>query len=187
MKLSEITKDIISDKIIYKLLYSKERSDYDSSDYMIIFGSHLKELLDERINRALEIIKEKEIGKIIVSGGVGAYGDFNESEYIINKLTENGVSKENIIVENTSTNTEENVSNCIDIIKRIENNNDFSLLLLTSQPHLYRIVLEFNKQTSFKNILIDYPFNSIASYELVVGNEALRQLTVNEILKLKRY
>lgn len=130
--------------------YRLEKSNYSSADFMIIFGCHIKSFLDERIEFANLKFKNKNISKIIISGGVGVKGDFNESQYMLEKLLQKGIKRDDIIVENKSTTTEEKIINCIEIIKKNCNDKPVNILLISQQPHLKRIVSEFKKNNGYK-------------------------------------
>ena len=56
----------------------------------------------------LKILKEHDYGKIVLTGGIGVNGDFNESEYMKKFLVANNIDESKIIIENESTTTEEN-------------------------------------------------------------------------------
>lgn len=62
MRLTEINTQNITDDIIKKVLFSTIKSEFLEADCLIIFGCHLKPLLDERLECAIKILKSK--GKI---------------------------------------------------------------------------------------------------------------------------
>ena len=61
MKVSEIDSNKIDKNIIKKFFYNIRKEEYESADYIIIYGCHIKEILDERLNHALNILKNKKI------------------------------------------------------------------------------------------------------------------------------
>jgi len=189
VKISEIKNNQINDSLLYSIFYSSKKSKYDSVDFMIIFGCHIKEFLDERINYAINIKKNKQVNKIIVSGGIGLLGDFNESEYMIEKLVQNGVDRNKIIVENTSRTTEENVSNCTKILENLSRGKYVNVLLVSHQYHLRRIHNEFKKSLSFQkhNLLLDWPEHSLLSYKNIIENQKNRKIIIEEVERLVRY
>ncbi|MEG1597685.1 MAG: YdcF family protein, partial [Bacilli bacterium] len=138
MKLTEIDTKNITDDIIKKILFSTPKKEFFDVDCLIIFGCHLKPLLDERLDTTISIIKNKNVNRILLTGGIGVNGDFNESEYMKKKLLNCGIGEGSIITEDKSTTTEENIINCIQILKEnslIENKN---IVLVSSQAHLRR-------------------------------------------------
>lgn len=55
MRLTEINTQNITDDIIKKVLFSTIKSEFLEADCLIIFGCHLKPLLDERLECAIKI------------------------------------------------------------------------------------------------------------------------------------
>ena len=117
MRFTELNIENITDEIIEKVLFNTPKENFEEADCLIIFGCHLKELLDERLECAVNIIKKKKVDKILLTGGVGVHGDFNEAKYMKEFLLNNGIAEEIILVENKSTTTEENIINSIEILK----------------------------------------------------------------------
>lgn len=189
MMLTDIDTNNIDAKIIKEVLFSTPTYDYREADVLIVFGCHLKFALDERINYALSILNTKKINKIILTGGVGAKGDFNEAEYMLNVLLSNGISRDAIIVEDKSTTTEENVINTIEILKSHDLLTNKKIILLSNEPHLRRIRMEFNHLVKNCNIeyVCEYPKNSLVSYDKVMETEESQALAVNEIKKIIRF
>lgn len=93
MFLTNIDIENINDEIIKQVLFSTSTVEYSEADCLIVFGCHIKALLDERIKLAINILHTKKIGKIIITGGIGVHGDFNESEYMKEVLLNNGISE----------------------------------------------------------------------------------------------
>ena len=97
MKLSEVVPNKLDNELIKKIFFSINKEKYDYADYIIIYGCHIKSLLDERLIHALSIIENKKYNKIVLTGGIGISGDFDESEYMYNYLIKKGINKERII------------------------------------------------------------------------------------------
>ena len=96
MKVSFVDSNELNDDLIKKIFFNTEKKQYDYADYLIIYGCHIKTMLDERLNHALAIIKNKKVGKIVLTGGIGVNGNFNESEY--NPIA---ASKKILVLENS--------------------------------------------------------------------------------------
>ncbi len=138
---------------------------------------------------AINLLHTKKIGKILITGGIGVHGDFNESEYMKEMLLNNGISENMILVENQSTTTEENITNSIEILRQnnlIENKKN---VFVSNQAHLRRIGMEFKKQVKDVNfsIIYEYPKTSLISLENVLKNNELRLMAVNEVKKIIRF
>lgn len=189
MKITDINIENITDEIIKKVLFSVPKIEYKEADCLIIFGCHLKPLLDERLKTAIDILKNKNIDRILLTGGIGVYGNFNESEYMKDILIKHGIKKEMILIEDKSTTTEENIINCLEILKKYELIKNKKIVLVSSEAHLNRIGMELKKQSkdNIFEIIYEYPSISIISFENVVKNPDLRLMAVNEIKKIIRF
>lgn len=99
----------------------------------------LSPLLKSRADKAIEfrnLQKEKNNKDLIFipSGGKGRDEVISEGEAISNYLIEQGISKKNILVENKSTNTYENIKYSYKLIKNKDSNIAFS----TTNYHVFR-------------------------------------------------
>lgn len=189
MKFTELDVDNITNEIIEEIFFKIPPKEYSEADCLIIFGCHIKSLLDERLKLAVEILGTKKINKILLTGGVGVYGNFNESEYMKEYLLNNGVKEENILIENKSTTTEENIINSIEILKNNDLLIDKKIVLLSQAVHLRRIGLEVKKQLSDINfeMIYEYPKISSLSYENIIKDDELKLRASNEIKKIIRF
>lgn len=186
MKLTDINTNNISDEIIKKVLFNTPKKEYLEADCLIVFGCHLKPLLEERINLAIDILNSKKINKVLLTGGIGVAGDFNESKYMEEALLNHGIKKEMILIEDKSTTTEENIINSIEILERHNLLKNNKIILVSSQAHLRRIGMEFKKQlndTKFE-IIAEYPSSSLLSFENIIKSDELKELIINEIKKI---
>lgn len=121
-------------------------------DYMIIYGSHKKRILDKRLNHALNIIKENNIDKIVLTGGIGLFGNFNESQYMSNYLIKKGINKNKIIIEDKSRTTKENNINTINLLDLKNAKKHLNIILVSQKLHLIRIKRQLNKLLNNNNI-----------------------------------
>lgn len=186
MKISDIKE--IDKNIIKKVLFNLPNNTmYEEADYMIIFGCHIKELMLERLNKGLELLNKKKISKIVITGGVGKQGDYNEAEFMSNYLINHNINSEKIIIEDKSTTTEENIKNTFNLLKNKLSNK--RIILVSNEPHLKRISMIIKKDyLRYNNELIyEYPKNSKLSYEEIISNEDLFALATSEIEKIKRF
>lgn len=189
MFLTNIDIENINDEIIKQVLFSTSTVEYSEADCLIVFGCHIKALLDERIKLAINILHTKKIGKIIITGGIGVHGDFNESEYMKEVLLNNGISENMILVEDKSTTTEENITNSIEILKQADLIENKRIVLVSNQAHLRRIGMEFKKQLKGINfeIIYEYPQTSLISLENVLKNNELKLMATNEVKKIIKF
>ena len=132
--------------IITNLIVINYKPEYDK-DYAIILGCGLMKdgsptpLLKGRIDRALSFYHEqlKATGKkltFICSGGQGSNEVISESQSMKNYLMENGISEEDIIMEDKSTSTYENMLYSKTIIDNI--NSDSKIVFSTNNFHVFR-------------------------------------------------
>ena len=189
MKVSFIDSNELNDDLIKKIFFNTEKEQYDYADYLIIYGCHVKTMLDERLNHALAIIKNKKVGKIVLTGGIGVNGNFNESEYMLNYLVNNGIDKSMIMVENKSTTTEENNINIMNMLNLKKITEPVNIVLVTQQLHLLRIIMHWNKILDNSNIKFyyDYVEDSNFSYENVIESVELKEILRKQVDKMKKF
>lgn len=189
MKLSELNSSELSNELIKKIFFNIKKENYQYADYVVIYGCHIKELLDERLNYALKILKEHNYGKIILTGGIGINGDFNESEYMRKFLVDNNIDEYKIIVENQSTTTEENNINIMNILDLKNVQNFTNIVLISQEFHLLRIILQWSKILNNDKIKFyyDYVNNSELSYDKIINSPELVELLKKQLEKTKQF
>ena len=137
---------ILFGAIILSLKAARHIPKYDK-DYILILGCQIKKdgtltpLLKARADRAIEFSKmqKENTGKNIVfipSGGKGTDEVIAEAQAVKNYLMEQGIKEENIIVEDKSKNTYENVKLSDKIIR--ERNKDAKVAFSTTNYHVFR-------------------------------------------------
>ena len=138
--------------IIIAIKSTKKKIDYNK-DYMIILGCKIKDdgtlppLLKGRVDKAInfrnkQLEKTKKDLVFVPSGGKGKDEVISEGEAISNYLLEQGIKKDNIIVENKSKNTYENIKNSYKLINNKKANIGFS----TTNYHVLRAGLIATEQ-----------------------------------------
>ena len=189
MKLTEINTENITNDIIEKVFFNTEKQKYKKADCLIIFGCHIKSILDERMTWALNLLNKKQIDKVLISGGIGVKGNFNEADYMKKILLNSGIEENKILIEDKSTTTEENIINSIQILKSKNLIENKTLVLVSNQIHLKRIGMEIKRQLSNfnTNIIYEYPLNDSFSFTKIITNNDLKRLAENEIKKIKRF
>ena len=125
---------------------SKHVPNYDK-DFVIILGSKIRDdgtltpLLKGRVDKAIEFAKEqyeKNKKKIIYipSGGKGTDEVISEAQAIKNYLISKGINKKQIIIEDKSTSTTENMKYSKLKIDNI--NSDGNIIFSTTNYHVFR-------------------------------------------------
>lgn len=110
---------------------------------MIILGAGLQgdkpsKILQYRLDKAYEYIKENPDIVVITSGGQGADEIISEGEAMRNYLIEKGCKGDNIYAECTSTTTEENFANSYEIMKELGMDKDTRTVFVTNDFHCFR-------------------------------------------------
>lgn len=123
-------------------------------NYIIIHGSGLiggervPKLLSNRIDKAIEIYKKSTVkAKLILSGGQGSDEKISEAEAMKRYLLEKGIPSSDLIKEDKSTTTYENLKNSKSIIDNRKG--DKKTVLVTSNYHVYR-ALRYSKKIKLK-------------------------------------
>ena len=138
--------------IIISIKSIRKKIEYNK-DYIIILGCKTKKdgtltpLLKGRVDKALEFrnnqlkINNKDL-IFISSGGQGSDELIPEAESIKNYLLEQGIKEKNILVENKSTNTYENIKYSNNLIKK----KDAKTIFSTTNYHVFRAGLIASEQ-----------------------------------------
>lgn len=102
----------------------------------------LSERLEKRLEYGLQLYKNNQVKKIIVSGGLGKEG-FYEGDKMKAYYIENGVPENSIIVDNYGNNTIATVDNTIKLKKQL---NFKSIIVVSQYFHLTRTKMLFRKR-----------------------------------------
>lgn len=125
------------------IIQSAVVSDSETVDYVLVLGAQVRgeEVsleLRERLDKSLEYIKDHPGMKIIVSGGQGSGEWITEAEAMKRYLVAHGVEEEQIIKEEKSTSTFENIKFTKEIVATISDKENIKLMIITSDFHLFR-------------------------------------------------
>lgn len=118
------------------------------SDCIIILGCQvrgmsLSQFLEERLNKGIELYNMGFAKYLIVSGGQGPGEDITEAEAMKTYLVSKGIDENNIIMEDKSSNTMENLKNS----KLIMDEKDFSTAIIVSNKYHLRRASIMAKRT----------------------------------------
>ncbi len=127
-------------KQITKYIFLESRP--QKADLAFVFGTrHV-----EATRKTIEIYNTKLVPLVLVSGGINAITKENEAEKMMAGLIDLGVNKKDIIIEDRSTNTLENVFFSRNVL---ENTVDFekikSILLIVKNYHSRRALMTIKK------------------------------------------
>ena len=109
------------------------------ADYVIVLGARVNGTkvslnLKYRLDAALDYIKDNPGCKVIVSGGQGKGEDITEGKAMEDYLASKGLSRNRIIKEEKSENTDENLRYSMDII----GNKSDKVVIVSNNFHIYR-------------------------------------------------
>ena len=132
-------------------------------DYIIVLGAKVNGTqpggaLRNRIATAGEYWKENNDTYIIASGGKGADEGISEAQCIYNGLTARGVPAENILLEDKSTSTAENMA----FSMRLAEKPDAKIGIVTNNFHLYRALKIARKTADNEFYAINVPTSLIS-------------------------
>ena len=117
---------------------AEEMSKHPNLEYIIVLGAHvegtrLTKALLERTRRTLEYLEENPDTKAVLSGGRGEGESITESQAMCNYLTEHGIDRDRLILEEKSTSTAENLKFSLALIGL-----DHSVGVVTNNFHVFR-------------------------------------------------
>ena len=119
---------------------------YVDFDYIVVLGAGLidglrpTKILANRLDKAIRVFnKSVSSCYIVVSGGQGADEKVSEAEAMHTYLIDKGIKNHQIILEDKSVNTFENIRNSFEIIKR--RGGRMRIAVVTSNFHVYRALL----------------------------------------------
>lgn len=123
------------------IIINSHGNDTDKVDYVVVLGAGLygetpSPTLHYRLNTALEYIRQYPDVKVVVSGGQGPDELITEAEAMKRFLLKHGVREEQIIKEDKSTNTMENLAFTRKVIN--DPKEKLKILIVTSEFHMFR-------------------------------------------------
>lgn len=137
IRLSQIDASYLTDEQIDNIVYSDIEDDKLPSEYALVFGNSM--LVNERVNTFVDVYKKGRIKKAIFMGS--ANGVSNQNNSIIAEAIKMkelalslGVNEEDILIDDTSNNTFENIENAMKLLPYNVNH----ISIITSEFHLKR-------------------------------------------------
>ena len=111
---------------------------------MVILGCQVKPwgpsiLLQDRLDKALDYWEENPDITIVVSGGQGPDEHISEAQAMFDYLIENGVDETQIIQEDQSHNTIQNLTYTMQILKEKGYDTDDDMVVVSNGFHLTRV------------------------------------------------
>lgn len=124
-------------------IYGNTTTVTHTEDAVIVLGAGIRgeypsRLLASRLNTAIAYHAENPEAYIVVTGGYGEGQQFSEAHVMARWLVMHGVPAERILQENRSISTEENLLFSREILQAHFGRDDFTVVIVTSDFHLYR-------------------------------------------------
>ena len=119
-------------------------------EVMVIFGCKVDPdgpsiLLQDRLDTALDYLEDHPDMTVVVAGGQGDDEHVSEAQAMYDYLVEHGADGDQIIREDQSRNTWQNVNNTLDLFQSGEIDGTERVLLVSSDFHLTRIQMLWNR------------------------------------------
>lgn len=126
--------------IAAQIYFYDEAKENQTADAAIVLGAAVwtdkpSPVFRERINHAVNLYKQKRVKKIIFTGGQGNSNEKTEARIAQIYAVDEGIPKEDILIENKSRTTFENLEFSKEIIDR---ENIKSVLIVTDPLHMKR-------------------------------------------------
>lgn len=124
----------------------------DHAEYIILLGAHvygerMSSNLSYRVKAGLAYLQKNPETKAILSGGCGKGESITEAQAMKRYLMEKGIAQDRLLLEESSTNTEENIENSGKQMKSIHS----SCVIVTNNFHVYR-AKEIAKKLGFTHV-----------------------------------
>ena len=119
------------------------------ADYIIVLGAQMRDwgpsvVYKARLDSAIEYLNDNPDTKVIVTGGQGANESVSEGEGGKTYLLEQGIAEDRIIVESESLDTNQNISNALNLV---EVTADMKIGIVTNNFHVFRGVMIATRYT----------------------------------------
>lgn len=129
------------------LIYYANTKPVKNADYMIVLGAQVRgtkitKSLKYRLDTAISYLEKNQNTHVIVSGGQGPGEDIAEANAMSQYLTEKGIDKSRISIEDQSRNTNENIL----FSKKFIKGNNKKVVIVSNGFHIFRGVSIAKKQ-----------------------------------------
>lgn len=154
----DLTDDTVS--LVNRIMFGIRIEKPLRCDVIMVLGN--PSCLEDRLPTALNLWAEYDNPSMLLSGGVEINGtQLTEAENMQNVCIEFGIHSENIIIENESTTTKENVVFCAELVKKIPVEKPV-IIVVSSATHIRRVMMNFHKHASlYKPDSMVFPYFSV--------------------------
>ncbi len=169
---SLVTAGVVMLLIIEGMIFSQFGATAESgADYVIVLGAQWKTsgpsyVLQKRLDKAIEYLNANPETQVIVSGGQGYNEPISEAAGMKGYLTDAGIDPEQILMEDASTNTTQNLIYSGELLNKSED----SVVIVTNNFHMFRALAIARKQG-----YVHAEGLSAGTYPATVPNNLLRE------------
>lgn len=151
IRLSQIDDSNLTDEQIDSIVFTSIDDDKLNSEYALVFGNSM--LIKERVITSVNAYKDGRIKKMIFMGGINGISNQDNSSiseaFKMKELALSlGVKESDILIDDKSNNTFENIENAMKLLPRNVNH----ISIITSEFHLKRCNAILKK--NYPNILV---------------------------------
>lgn len=151
IRLSQIDDSNLTDEQIDSIVFTSIDDDKLNSEYALVFGNSM--LIKERVITSVNAYKDGRIKKMIFMGGINGISNQDNSSiseaFKMKELALSlGVKESDILIDDKSNNTFENIENAMKLLPRNVNH----ISIITSEFHLKRCYAILKK--NYPNILV---------------------------------
>lgn len=187
MKLSEININKLDSEIVSKVLFTVPKDDMKNGDLIFVFGTPYD--WKNRMDVAINLYKTGRASKLLITGGVGVESTTKDSLVMRDYAIDCGVLDSDILIEDQSRNTTENVLCSLLILHRANLLPGLRRVLVVSSPaHIRRCMLTFSKYMP-RGIEYSYCYDedSIYSEKNWEKDEAVQEKLFLEVKNIIKY
>ncbi|WP_394191827.1 YdcF family protein [Paenisporosarcina quisquiliarum] len=173
INISQLEPNKLTDLQLTELIYKNLEDDNEIGDCILVPGSN--KTVEYRLPKAIQLYKQGRANKILFSGGVIWEGNkLSEAQLLKEKAIEQGIPEEDIIVEDVSLHTKENVLASLLVLDRaFYLHNVKRIIVVTTNFHMRRFHLTLktfmpewieyslctvNDQTTREDNWFNYPY-----------------------------
>lgn len=133
------------------IIYSSIAEDNIKVDYVIVMGARVRGdvislTLKNRLDAAYKYAQDYPGVKLVVSGAQGSGENLTEAEAMRRYLVGKGMEEDQIIKEEKATSSLENIIFSRDIIEKIDHRDQYKIMIVTNDFHIYRSKLLAKRQ-----------------------------------------
>lgn len=141
MLISSLDIEKLTENQMCRMLFDGMEDDGESGECIFVAGS--SKATKYRLPKAVELYRKGRASKILFSGGVQWEGDdFPEALMLRNEAVKQGIPEEDILTEDVSLHTKENVLASLLVLDRTFHLHNLNRLLIVTSPyHMQRLYL----------------------------------------------